>query len=709
MNTNLRHNQKKSVASNHVSTVLRTATGLIALVVASFAQAQDDLPFSSGSTGVDGPLVVPSHPIYRQGASLGYDETNQELVMFGGYWSSTYFPETWTSSDPSLGWTKQDPDTFVSARRNSAMTWDYQNSQLVLFGGYRADGVILNDFWAWDGTDWTQIAVTTPPARQWHDLVSDPVGKKIYLIGGRSATNTELNDIWQWDGTAWTELTEVGTPPTLSYSYSRAVYDRADASVLVYNSNQKKTYRFKAGTWSEIGTATKPAPGWGFSMVYDPVRQSTIIVNGTSDTGTTWEFKNNEWGVVTTTKTPSDRYDNAYAYDTANAEIVVVNGYMDYFTNTVSNIPDYDTWSFKNSDWTRESGRVYNFDMSTRESGIWNFTTIDIPENIEVRVIKNISNTPLVWLAQGAVNIDGILRVDGQDATQNNGSDAYAVGGPGGSPGGLGAIMYNVSGNYAGTPGQGAGGGEPGVTSGQNAANGKFRNTYGNTLLLPLVGGSGGGGGASNAGSYGGHGGGGGGAVMIASSLDITINGHINADGGAYDYGGASYGGRGSGGAIKLMADRVQGSGVLWARGGRALTDDSGGRIRIEAFFRPLTAKATPAATATAPIAAPDFGDLPTLAVVSVDGENVAAPPSGNLQTPDVVFTAAGTISVVVDSENVPVGTPVTLRITTSGQIILLPAVDDPDVTVGVDGTATFTATVPAGLGTIQAFTEFNP
>ena len=158
------------------------------------------------------------------------------------------------------------------------------------------------------------------------------------------------------------------------------------------------------------------------------------------------------------------------------------------------------------------------------------------------------------------------------------------------------------------------------------------------------------------------------------------------------------------------MADRITGSGVLWARGGRTLQDDSGGRIRLEAFFRPLAANALPPATATAPTSTPDFADLPTLSVISVDGANVTQPPSGSLQTPDVVFTDDGTVTVVVEAANVPNGTPVTLRITSSGEIITLPVFGDPDIVLAGDPSqATFSTTVPAGLGTIQAFSEFTP
>ncbi|MDQ8180224.1 kelch repeat-containing protein [Pelagicoccus sp. SDUM812005] len=688
---------------------LKLVVGLLALTSSAILQGQDDLPFSSGSTGADGPLIVPPHPITRQGHVLGYDPVNEQYVMFGGYWGNSYYPETWVTSDPTLGWTEVETDTFVSGRANAAIAWDYLGERLVMFGGYRADGTKLDDMWAWDGTDWTQIAVDTPTPRDWHSLVSDPVTKKMWIVGGYSATNQQLNDVWEWDGTDWSDLGNTGITPSRSHQYAKAIYNEADSSILLYSENYRKTYKYESGAWSEIATGSSPDVGWGYTFVYDPTRESGIIFGGTSDRDQTWEFKNGDWSIINTSNIPTRRYNHAATYDSVNQQIVIINGYMDAFSNSVANEYGYDAWSFSTGEWTYLTGRLYYFDMTEKADGIWNFTTIDIPSNIEMRFTKNAANTPVVWLATGAVNIGGILRLDGQNAKSNDGSDNYALGGPGGAPGGLGAIRRDVSGNYAGTPGQGAGGGAPGVTSGQYGSDGNFKDTYGNTLLLPLVGGSGGGGGASTDTGNGGHGAGGGGAILIASDLDITINGHINTDGGDQTWGGGSYGGHGSGGAIKLMADRVQGSGVLWARGGRAYSDARAGRIRIEAFFRPLAAKATPPATATAPIAAPDFGDIPTLTVTSVDGENVALPPSGNLQTPDVVFTAAGTVSILVDSENIPEGTPVTLRITTSGEIITLPAVDDPDVTVDANGQATFEATVPAGLGTIQAFSEFTP
>ena len=133
---------------------------------------------------------------------MGYDSTNGKLVLYGGSVSSTYYPETWTTSDPSDGWELVATDTFVSARKGSAMAWDATNNGLLMFGGYRADNVRLNDMWLWDGADWNAIdSVDKPTPRYNHSMVTDPATGDIYLFGGRDASNVDLNDLWIWEGT----------------------------------------------------------------------------------------------------------------------------------------------------------------------------------------------------------------------------------------------------------------------------------------------------------------------------------------------------------------------------------------------------------------------------------------------------------------------------------------------------------------------------
>jgi hypothetical protein len=88
---------------------------------------------------------------------------------------------------------------------------------------------------------------------------------------------------------------------------------------------------------------------------------------------------------------------------------------------------------------------------------------------------------------------------------------------------------------------------------------------------------------------------------------------------------------------------------------------------------------------------------------------------------PNVTFTTPGDITVTVQGQNIPDGTPVRLRVTMVGNVKELPhpayghplpsdgrgtAAGEPNVSLS-GGTATFTLTVPRGRGTLQAFAEF--
>lgn len=187
---------------------------------------------------------------------------------------------------------------------------------------------------------------------------------------------------------------------------------------------------------------------------------------------------------------------------------------------------------------------------------------------------------------------------------------------------------------------------------------------------------------------------------MISSSRDILLNGSISANGGDRQWSNASYGGYGSGGAILLRADRVNGAGGLYAFGGNQ--NNPNGRIRVEAYMKSLTGTQVPVEVVGLPAANGELNQSGTLTIQSVKGVNVVQPPTGSTLTPDVVFSEAGTVSIVVAAQGIPNGTPVKLRILTSSSVIEPPAVNL------AAGTATFSVTVPKGLGTLQATAQFT-
>ncbi|MDZ4281206.1 MAG: hypothetical protein U1C04_10590 [Hydrogenophaga sp.] len=240
------------------------------------------------------------------------------------------------------------------------------------------------------------------------------------------------------------------------------------------------------------------------------------------------------------------------------------------------------------------------------ESGILNYTTVNIPVGVTLKFKKNTLNTPVVMLASGNVTIAGTIDVSGghgaHAGTAGNGDlgDDGVPGrsGPGGFDGGRGGSTDAAT--AFGGAGLGPGGGKGGIT-GTDGCNGtryykaigggaghsgngsaqtcsaiplsdSVGRSYGNALLQPLIGGSGGGGGKGGGNFGGSGGGGGGGALLIAASGTLQLTGLIYADGGGGGLaGGVNTGGHGaggSGGGVRLMASFLAGGGTVRTIGG---------------------------------------------------------------------------------------------------------------------------------------------
>jgi hypothetical protein len=339
-----------------------------------------------------------------------------------------------------------------------------------------------------------------------------------------------------------------------------------------------------------------------------------------------------------------------------------------------------------------------NINMASRPSGIYQYTSVNIPSGVIVTFTPNTNNTPVVWLMQGDVVISGTVSLDGQ-----LGTDLVAgVGGPGGYRGG------NAGANA--TSGQGPGGGGVGIggKDGGNASYGTLGpssstcgspgSIYGNNFLIPLMGGSGGGGFTRGLG-----GGGGGGAILIASSGTIQLNGLISAEGsGVSSSGGGNYQGGGSGGAVRLVASTINGAGFINTSGGGG----GNGRVRFDTYLNSFAGSVNYAVFSQGSqfVVVPMAGSGTQLTITSVGGVPVSASPTGILARPDAVLSAlqSNPISIVVQCSSIPLNTQITVTVT---------PVNGPPVTVTgynttgtqSSSTATVSITMPRGGGFISA------
>lgn len=341
---------------------------------------------------------------------------------------------------------------------------------------------------------------------------------------------------------------------------------------------------------------------------------------------------------------------------------------------------------------------------------VFKYTSVDIPAGVTVSFLNHDSRAPVVWLVGGDVTIDGALTLNGNDYVAT--AAAYAEPGPGGYAGGLG--YQNTTSPSSG--GQGMAGGSQGAVGGSHATAGQ-NNTYplyGNPRVLPLVGGSGGGGDVNAV--IGGAAGGG--ALLLAVGGELSVNGYITAKGGlGINSGCCAYysAGSGSGGAIRLIAEKVTGSGYIHAVGG-TVNAGGAGRIRIEARDVYANWDVQPAATVVSPDTSVQLW-LPTIApqveIISIATVDVPSDPHARYEPGQEdlnIDLQSGDSVIELQTHNVNTSsseTVVQVRITPEYGA---PFYVDAHYDSGDDTEATWiaTATLPTGYFTVQAH-AINP
>ena len=153
-------------------------------------------------------------------------------------------------------------------------------------------------------------------------------------------------------------------------------------------------------------------------------------------------------------------------------------------------------------------------------------------------------------------------------------------------------------------------------------------------------------------------------------------------------------GGPGAGGAIHLIAPTVTGNGLLTAVSGNGY-ENIGVTQGYAGFYTGLVRFSTTNNTFTGPVdgtanvnafgssyfvSGPIYNppanstlSLPSLSITQVNGTAVPANPSGNPATPDIQISATTPVTINIAATNIPVGTIVTLRLTsgTSGDAVV--------------------------------------
>jgi hypothetical protein len=233
-------------------------------------------------------------PPARGSGAMAYDPAHRVTVLFGGDSGlGVTMGDTWIWDGAANTWTQAAPAHSPSPRTSAQMAWD--GTRLMLFGGQTAGGPSA-ETWAWNGSDWTLLATASaPPARSAHAMAYDPIRLQVVLFGGQSGANS-LGDTWVWNGSAWQPIS---TPNTLTArSYSVMAFQGAIQQMVLFSGVGSvlaaDTWRFDGYQWKQSTETVAPAIQWNSAMVYDSVRQQTLLLSHyAGDLGETWIYSNN--------------------------------------------------------------------------------------------------------------------------------------------------------------------------------------------------------------------------------------------------------------------------------------------------------------------------------------------------------------------------------------------------------------------------------
>ncbi len=137
---------------------------------------------------------------------------NRLALTFGGASGIS----TQQSGDGGVTWVRDTPAHTPAARENFAVA-DDGGTQIYIAGG-RNGTRLLDEVWAFDGTDWRQVAAHGAFGPRENALLF-VAGGHLFLSGGQSAT-LGLFDLWRSDdgGQTWTQVTWPGAQAIRNFS-----------------------------------------------------------------------------------------------------------------------------------------------------------------------------------------------------------------------------------------------------------------------------------------------------------------------------------------------------------------------------------------------------------------------------------------------------------------------------------------------------------
>jgi hypothetical protein len=265
-----------------------------------------------------------------------------------------------------------------SVRGYGTMVYDPLDNYVLLFGGITGTpsslatlggGTALGDTWVYQDGTWTNLTTNqTPGPRELAQMAYDPADKEVVMFAGEFSGGGKYwgyADTWTFVHGQWHNITSNLTNAPSGRFRGGLSYDYHDGYLLLFggtNGNaltlyENDTWKFFHNSWTKLSVSGNPPGRSRFVMTYDPTDQEMVVYGGTTSLtpgSDTWVYANLTWTNATQSIAPPARLYYLAATDPALGGVLLYGG----STASGSGTAFYDTWLFKNGNWSQLTSRV---------------------------------------------------------------------------------------------------------------------------------------------------------------------------------------------------------------------------------------------------------------------------------------------------------------------------------------------------------------
>jgi cysteine-rich repeat protein len=282
------------------------------------------------ASGWGSAMPLPVH----QDALAWNDRTERLVATSNGMLDRTY-------SNEGSNWTLRS-NVRPAGSRSAPAAYDATRGLTMIYE--RTNGT-----WAWDGQVYRRAAASNPmtsPNVEDASLAFDEACGDLLLYGGYNpSTGTVVDETWRFDGARWHEIETAGPPARFQHAM---VYDPVRNATIVFGGQTRTGVDFisvgdtwqlagpcNARVWTEL-SVTGPSARFGSPIAFDRERGVAVLFGGDAgdNVNDIWEWNGSAWEQRTpaSADVPAARHATAIGFDPRLRRVVLAGGRTDEFT-----------------------------------------------------------------------------------------------------------------------------------------------------------------------------------------------------------------------------------------------------------------------------------------------------------------------------------------------------------------------------------------